>query len=79
MGAIQPDGTYWVQTLGVDGAAVGKHIVTVDYRRPLTAEESRNLVIPELLIPSRYATVDTSPLECTVTAGDEKTFDIVLE
>lgn len=78
IGKVQPDGTFRMTVAGVDGAAVGDHLVTVDYRRKLTEEESRNLVIPELLIPRQYASVVNSPLRFTVKQSSQNEYSIVL-
>jgi hypothetical protein len=78
-GIIGADGTFRMKTLGTFGAAVGEHRVTVDYRRELTEEEARNLVIPKLLIPSKYARVDETPLRTTVESDQDNTLNIVLE
>jgi hypothetical protein len=68
-----------MKTLGTYGAAVGEHRVTVDYRRKLTEEEARNLVIPKLQIPSKYARVDETPLRTTVQPDQDNTLNIVLQ
>lgn len=78
LGKIDEKGGFRVTTLGKFGAAVGDHRVTIDFRRTLTAEESRNLVIPELLIPAKYAAVDTTPLTATVEQGKENVLDLTL-
>ena len=78
MGIIGPDGTFEMSVLEHPGAAVGEHRVTVDYRRELTKQEAQNLVIPQLLIPRRYARVDSSPLTCTVIKGQTNRLPIDL-
>jgi hypothetical protein len=78
-GSIGLDGAFRMKVSDRWGAAIGSHKVTVDYRRELTAAESRDLVIPELLIPPNYASVDTSPLRFTVEANADNTYRLVLE
>jgi hypothetical protein len=78
IGVIEADGTFQMQVNGVTGAAVGDHRVTIDYRRTPTEQESRNLVIPELLIPPKYADVDHSPLRCTVQKSTRNKMSIEL-
>jgi hypothetical protein len=78
-GVIEADGTFRMKTLGTFGAAVGEHRVTVDYRHELTEQEARNLVIPKLLIPSKYARVDETPLRTSVQPDQDNTLNIVLE
>lgn len=70
VGDIQKDGSFRMRTVDHDGAAIGKHTVTVICRRPATPEEERNLVITELLIPPQYAREQDSPLQYEV--KDEK-------
>lgn len=79
VGNIEPDGSYRMSTAGRDGAAVGKHTVTVNSRRELTLEESNNLVIPTSLIPEHYGQPDKTGLEFEVVAGAENVYDIPLE
>ncbi|MCH2113827.1 MAG: hypothetical protein MK171_02785 [Pirellulales bacterium] len=45
-----------------DGGAIGQHVVAVHCRREPTPEQSRNLVVPESLIPLQYAREDQWPL-----------------
>jgi predicted small lipoprotein YifL len=72
VGRIGLDGSFRMTTANRDGAAVGQHVVTVHCRREPTAEEARNLVIPESLIPLHYAREDTSPLNLQVQDGQNE-------
>ncbi len=67
-----------MQTIGHDGAAVGRHRVMVHCRRPLRPEEERQMVVPESLIPEKYSRESDSPLQCEVTEGDNE-YPLVLE
>lgn len=69
VGKIDSGGSYRMRTASGDGAPLGKHLVTVHCRRPLTPEEQRNLVIPESLIPEEYSRQDESPLRFKVQEG----------
>lgn len=79
MGQIKEDGSFFMETLGKPGAAIGQHKVTVTYRRDLTPAEAANLVIPDLLIPANYTKTDTTPLAFTVEANSKNNYEIVLE
>jgi hypothetical protein len=85
-GQIESDGTYVMTTFSTgDGAIVGQHVVAVVVRE----KGSENLGkpkpdgtidyrMPKIVTPSKYASVETSPLLCTVREGDN-TFDIELK
>jgi hypothetical protein len=82
-GEISPDGTYEMTTFSTgDGAILGQHIVTVESRSgemPKPDATSRiEYKLPKNLTPAKYASVDKSPLRCTVRAGGT-TFDIALK
>lgn len=77
VGEINSNGSYRMKTADFQGAAVGRHKVTVHSRRPLRPEEEKSLIIPELLIPERYANEVDTPLAIDVESGDN-TFDIEL-
>lgn len=79
IGNIQPDGTFSMQTSNRQGAAVGRHIVTVHCRRTATEQEQRNLVITESLIPDKYWRSDQSPLRFEVRSSEVNRYDIALE
>ncbi len=79
MGAIQKDGSFQMQTLGKLGATIGDYRVTVSYRRELTPQEAKNLVIPEQLIPKAYGKVDQTPLAFSVKQGGDNFLRIDLE
>jgi hypothetical protein len=78
VGELDATGRFRMRTAGRDGAAVGKHIVTVHCRRVVTAEEARRLVIGELLIPTKYANEVDSPLRFEVKPGSNE-YTITLE
>ena len=69
VGPISPDGSFRMTTVNRDGAAIGQHVVTVHCRRKPTPEESRNLVVPESLIPLQYTREEQSPLALQVENG----------
>ena len=77
IGEINSDGAFRMKTAEFDGAAVGRHKVTVHSRRPLRPEEEKSLIVPELLIPDRYASEIDTPLSFQVEPGDNQ-FDIEL-
>jgi hypothetical protein len=81
IGTIQADGSYFMQTAGREGAAIGSHRVTVHCRRELTEAErqSRSLLVPESLIPDKYWKKDQPSLEYEVIAGKTNKYDIMLE
>jgi hypothetical protein len=85
-GEIASDGSYEMTTFNTgDGAILGQHIVTVtvpqkgfeDIGKP---DESGRIkyVLPKSITPSKYASVDKSPLRCTVREGNNP-FDIELK
>lgn len=79
VGAIQADSQFVMRTGAHEGAAIGRHKVTVHCRRTPTENEARNLVVTESLIPERYWKDDKSPLVFEVKAGETNLFPIVLE
>jgi len=81
VGTIEPDGTFQMQTIGRDGAAVGRHRVLVHCRRPFRPEEQRQqrqMPVRESLIPEKYSVLEESPLRFEVKEGDNE-YSIVLE
>lgn len=72
VGNIGSDGSFQMQTAGVDGAAVGEHKVTVHSRREHTPEESAKLIIPPSLIPEKYGKEDQSGLSINVQKGSNE-------
>jgi hypothetical protein len=85
-GQIEPDGSYVMTTFNTgDGAILGQHIVAVVVREKGSenqgkprADSTIDYSMPKIVTPSKYASVDTSPLRCTVKEGDN-TFDIELK
>jgi len=81
VGVIGPNGSFQIQTAGLDGAAIGRHLVTVHCRGESIAKEdqtSRVLQIPNSLIPDRYSNTTTSPLSFEVKKGPNE-YSIVLD
>jgi hypothetical protein len=78
VGELDAGGKFRMRTAGRDGAAVGRHLVTVHCRRVVTPEEARRLVVGELLIPTKYANEVESPLRFEVKEGSNED-TIVLE
>ncbi|MCC6123969.1 MAG: hypothetical protein IT426_03330 [Pirellulales bacterium] len=72
VGMIQPDGTFEMRTNNVSGAVVGKHKVTVILRRILTPDEEKRLVVPESLVPVKYAREEETPLRFEVKPGSNE-------
>jgi hypothetical protein len=72
IGLIQNDGTFTMMTLDRPGAALGEHRVTIHSRAELTPEESKNLVIPKLLIPEIYGQEDNTPFRFEVKQGENQ-------
>jgi hypothetical protein len=85
-GQIEPDGSYVMTTFNTaDGAILGQHVVAVVVREKGSenqgkpkADSTIDYSMPKIVTPSKYASVDTSPLRCTVKEGDN-TFDIELK
>ena len=85
-GQIEPDGSYVMTTFNTgDGAILGQHVVAVVVRAKGSenqgkpkADSTIDYSMPKLMTPSKYASVETSPLVCTVKEGDN-TFDIDLK
>ena len=80
VGTIQSDGSFRVNTLQRDGAAVGRHRVLVHCRRPARREEQGPKGVPpsESLIPRKYSAEADSPLRFEVKEGRNE-YPIVLE
>ena len=85
-GQIEPDGSYVMTTFNTgDGAILGEHVVAVVVREKGSENQGKpkadgtiDYTMPKIITPSKYASVDTSPLRCTVKEGDN-TFDIELK
>lgn len=85
-GEISSDGTYVMTTFNTgDGAILGQHTVTVTVREKgdenLGKPDKEGHIkyeLPKSVTPSKYASVDQSPLKCTVAEGGT-TFDIELK
>ena len=79
VGDIQRDGSFQVNTLGRDGASIGRHRVLVHLRRlPTKAEEHRTDVVYESLIPEKYSRDAESPMRFEVKPGPNE-YSIALE
>jgi hypothetical protein len=85
-GLIESDGTYVMTTFSTgDGAILGQHVVAVVVRAKGSenqgkpkADSTIDYSMPKIVTPSKYASVETSPLVYTVREGDN-TFDIELK
>jgi hypothetical protein len=85
-GQIEPDGSYVMTTFNTgDGAILGQHVVAVVVREKGSenqgkprADSTIDYTMPKIITPSKYVSIDTSPLRCTVKEGDN-TFDIELK
>ena len=66
-GAIARDGNYKISTAGKSGAVIGTHKVIVQSRQEVSAEEKRQMKIGQLIVPSQYASYDSTPLVVKVT------------
>jgi hypothetical protein len=85
-GQIAADGTYEMTTFNTgDGAIVGEHMVAVVVREKGSenqgkprADSTIDYTQPKIVTPTKYASVETSPLRFTVREGDN-TFDIELK
>lgn len=80
VGTIESDGTFHMQTIGRDGAAVGRHRVLVHCRRPARPEEQGPAGVPpsESLIPGKFSVLEDSPLRFEVKEGDNQ-YSIALD
>jgi hypothetical protein len=79
-GDIQPDGSYRLKTeSGAEGAAPGEYKVTVHAFTPGVGEEGvdANYKPPKPLVPSKYLSMDASPLSKTV-EKKENVIDLAL-
>ena len=72
VGMIEPDGTFRIQTLGRDGAAIGRHRITVHFCEVPPAEQATasDGFVPRSLIPEKYTNPNTSGLWFEVQAGE---------
>jgi hypothetical protein len=72
-GEIQPDGSYRLKTAaGAEGAAPGDYRVTVHAFTPGVGEEGvdANYKPPQPLVPSKYLSLDATPLTKKVEEKD---------
>lgn len=73
VGAITGGGAFEMRTGARDGAALGKHVVTVHCRQLATAQQARDLRDPKYvlpsLIPEKYGNDRESPLRFEVRSG----------
>jgi hypothetical protein len=76
LAAIQPDGSYLLQTGDQPGAAPGWYRVTIVALE--TASEG-GLVVPRSLLPEKYRDPDLSGLVGGVQAGQDNRLDFPLE
>ncbi len=77
-GAIQPDGTFRVQTGQSGKLAPGEYAVTVTASTPSIPNPDGGPPTPgELITPANYASVATSGLRYSIRSG-ENTIDVVL-
>jgi hypothetical protein len=85
-GEIESDGSYVMTTFNTgDGAILGQHIVAVVVREKGSENQGKpkpdgtiDYTMPKIVTPTKYASVETSPLRCTVREGDNP-FDIELK
>jgi hypothetical protein len=85
-GQIESDGSYVMTTFNTgDGAILGQHVVAVVVREKGSenqgkprADSTIDYSMPKIVTPPKYASVETSPLRCTVREGDNA-FDIELK
>jgi hypothetical protein len=85
-GQIESDGSYAMTTFNTgDGAILGQHVVAVVVREKGSenmgkpkADSTIDYRMPKIVTPSKFASVETSPLRCTVHEGDN-VFDIELK
>jgi hypothetical protein len=85
-GEIASDGSYEMTTFNTgDGAILGQHVVAVVVRAKGSenqgkprADSTIDYTMPKIVTPSKYVSVETSPLRCTVREGDN-IFDIDLK
>lgn len=83
VGTIQPDGTFRIDTIQHDGAAVGWHTVLVHCRGAAPSDGQTPAGVPptpfgESLIPPKYSVEADSPLRFEVKEGRNE-FAIVLQ
>lgn len=69
VGEIGSGGSYRMVTNGVTGAAIGRHKVTVESRAEQSEEAYKNLEIPKLITPTKYANEVETPLTYEVKDG----------
>jgi len=85
-GEINSDGTYSMTTFNTgDGAILGQHVVTVTVREKGSEDMGKpdaqgriNYSLPKAVTPTKYSSVESSPLRCTVVESGT-TFDIELK
>ena len=79
IGAIQPDGSYFLKTSRTEGLLAGKYKVAVSvFVQPANLRPGeRSMAEPKLRTPEKYDSCDTSGLEFDVAPGSN-TIDIKL-
>jgi hypothetical protein len=81
VGEIQPDGTYTLSTFKEkDGAIPGAHkvMIVANTGDPTKMPSTPGYVVPKDLIPQKYASLETSGLEITV-SKDKPSYDFELK
>jgi len=78
VGAIEKDGSFSIRTANKEGAAVGRHRVTVQCRRDKRPDEVGGMNVTEPIIPVRYMKVDSSPLFYEVQSNSGHVYEIDL-
>lgn len=82
VGEIQPDGTYTLSTFKEkDGAIPGAHkvMIVANTGDPTKMPSSPGYVAPKELVPQKYASLDTSGLEATVSKDKKTPYDFELK
>jgi hypothetical protein len=75
-GMIMEDGTFQLSTYErLDGAAVGKHKVTIEIPPHLDGSDPD----PPIQLPKQYASLANTPLSVEVVGGKTNTFELVIE
>lgn len=77
---IQPDGTFFLRTGDLPGAAAGSYRVTVlAVETPSAAAPGQKYPMPRSLLPEKYSDPDLSDLSCDIRAGQDNGFNFHLE
>lgn len=79
VGAIQPNGDYFLKTSRTNGLVAGRYRVAVTvHEQPANAKPGERIMTPsKLLTPQKYAAVETSSIEYEVKRG-KNSIDISL-